>query len=103
MKSEVKDLSFSDLYMMYQFVFGDAARGFGSASMDARKLVRDKQKEIEDELYERAYGFNPFTKFAKKIVFEGQKPEEIDLDKFMAKKVEEVTDKTFAVVQGDKK
>lgn len=104
--SDLAVLSFSDLYAMYQFVFSDAARGFGSASVDARVVVKNKQKELEDELYNRIYGFNPFTKFAKSFTVKGQKPEDIDLNKFMAKKVDEEVpeeSKKFAVIKGESK
>ena len=77
---KIQDLSFSDLYALYLFVSNDGNnKGFGVTSPDARQVVRKKQREIETELYLRAYGFNPFEEH--KVVFDGVKPEDIDLDR----------------------
>lgn len=99
----MKDLSFSDLYSMYLFVSGDANfKGFGGTSPEAKKIIREKQKEIEEELYQRVYGFNPFVKHRKEAVFLGIKPEDIDLDRVLVVRhpVEEPKDEqpeTFVV------
>jgi len=74
-------MSFADLYMMYTFVSNDANnKGFGMTAPEARRVVRGKQKELEEEMYKRIYGFNPFEKFS--ITVEGEKPENINLDRF---------------------
>lgn len=88
-QADLQDLCLADLYALYLFVSNDANnRGFGMTSPEARKVVRNKQKEIEKELYVRAYGLDPFAEY--KLEIEGMKPEDIDLDR-------------VAIVQGDNK
>lgn len=78
--TKIQDMPLADLYALYLFVSSDGNnRGFGVTSPDARVIVREKQREIEQELYMRAYGYNPFDKH--KVEFEGMKPEDIDLDR----------------------
>jgi hypothetical protein len=105
--SSLQGLSFSDLYALYLFVSNDGNnRGFGATSPDARVVVRDKQREIEEELYLRAYGYNPFKKH--KVVFDGVKPEDIDLDRVAVitpgdnKEPEDAEPETFVVHKNKK-
>lgn len=104
---KIQDLSLSDLYALYTFVSNDGNnRGFGVATPDARKVVREKQREIEKELYLRAYGYNPFEKY--KVIFEGMKPEDVDLDRVVIAKgeIEEPKDEEpqrFIVVKNNVK
>lgn len=84
---DIQKMSTADLYSLYLFVSNDANnRGFGMTSPNARAVVRVKQKEIEQELYLRAYGCNPFEKH--QVVVEGTKPEDVDLDRFVVAKGE---------------
>ncbi|MFA5023356.1 MAG: hypothetical protein WC523_00165 [Patescibacteria group bacterium] len=76
----VKNLSMADLYALYMFVSANWNRGFGAGKKNAEKVIEAKMKEIEEELYSRAYGRNPFV--AEKIVsatttIEGQLPEQV--------------------------
>jgi len=102
-KNGIKDMSTADLYALYLFVSSDANKGFG-VSPSTMAIVRGKQKEIEQELYMRAYGCDPFE--ANKVVIEGVKPEDIDLDKvatIVSGDVEEPKDeepKRFVVAGG---
>jgi hypothetical protein len=76
---EIKNLSISDLYYLYLFVSNDANnRMFGKTDPKIKEVIIKKQKEIEQELYERTYGYNLFAKF--KTEYNGMKPEDIDLN-----------------------
>jgi len=80
----IKEMSTADLYALYIFVSNDGNnRGFGMTSPKAKDIVRGKQKELENELYIRAYGYNPFEEHKVVAVHEGVKPEDIDLDKVL--------------------
>jgi len=68
-------LSVADLYAMLAFVRADRSRGFSSISAEQKAIVDRKHNDIEEELYRRTYGHNPFKK--KEIVIDGQKPEEV--------------------------
>lgn len=60
-ESDITKITTSDLYSMYLFITQDPNNtGFGRVSKDAKVLIKKKQKEIEEELYNRVYGFNPF-------------------------------------------
>jgi len=81
---KVTELSLSDLYALYRFVSSDRDKVFGIAHKTAEKVVSAKLKEIENELYCRAYGHNPYeTKVGAeqqnvtKITVDGQKPEDV--------------------------
>lgn len=63
---DIKILSMADLYALYLFVSADANKAFGTSSPDARSVIREKQLEIEAELYSRAYGFNPIKEYKVK-------------------------------------
>jgi len=99
----IQKMSTADLYSLYLFVSNDANnRGFGVTSPDARAVVRNKQKEIEEELYLRAYGCNPFKKY--QVVVEGMKPEDVNLDRFVVtsgpnKEPEDIKSDTFVVTK----
>lgn len=103
-KEGLDAISFSDLYMMYLFVSGDAGRTFGP-NPEAKKEVREKLRVLENELYKRVYGKNPFTP----ITITGIEPTSIDLNKFVqqakeeksetVEKAQEPADKKFIVVQ----
>jgi hypothetical protein len=70
---EIKDLSLSELYILYQFVSADASMCFGPKNDKAKNIISARAKEIKEELYLRAYGQNPFVV----STVEGQKPEEV--------------------------
>jgi len=72
-------ISFTDLYAMYKFTNEEIGYP-AKCGPEARKVILQRRARIEQELYERTYGFNPHTLDA--IVVEGQKPEDIDLSKF---------------------
>lgn len=65
-KQDIRSVSTADLYAMLLFVSADANKTFGD-NEHAKLIVRGKQKEIEDELYFRIYGFNPYTGEARKV------------------------------------
>lgn len=105
-KTSIKDMSTSDLYALYLFVSNDGNnRGFGMTSPMAKAVVREKQREIEQELYLRAYGYNPFEEYKQE--FHGMKPEDIDLDKVVVysgpdKEPEDKEPQTFVVAKRPK-
>ena len=70
-------ISFADLSAMYRFINEEIRNMPGP---EARKVILQRRAIVEQELYERAYGFNPHT--LDSVVVEGQKPEDIDLSKF---------------------
>ena len=58
---DLKKMSFGDLYSAYMFVLKDSNRSYHDKKMkDLKILFRDKQKEIEKELYNRLYGYDPY-------------------------------------------
>src|SRR5690349_8857211 len=57
--SDLKKLSFSDLYSMYTFVNAYNNATFGK-KVKAKELFRAKVAELEAELYSRVFGVNPF-------------------------------------------
>ena len=72
------DLSMADLYAMYLLVSSNRNRGFGSTQAATKSLIDVKIKEVEEELYSRVYGFNPFAnKDLGVVVIEGEKPEDV--------------------------
>ena len=56
MKTEVRSLSISELLALYQFV---SAKPF-SSNDQAKKIIKERLLEIEDELMDRAFGLNPY-------------------------------------------
>lgn len=58
--SDLKKLSFSDLYSMYMFVNAFNNATFGK-KVRAKDLFRVKVAELEAELYSRVFGVNPFA------------------------------------------
>ena len=66
-------LSFSDLHAMLMFVATNREKGF-NVSPQTKMVIDARYREIEEELYIRAYGHNPF---ASKAVIDGQKPEDV--------------------------
>jgi len=98
---DITTLSIADLYALYLFVSNDGNnRGFGMTSPAAREVVRSRQKEIEQELYKRAYGYDPFAEH--KLEIEGMKPEDIDLDRVAVYK-HESDDETKVTMEEDEK
>lgn len=72
----LETLSVADLYAMFVFVSADKNRGFSAISTEQKAIVDRKYAEIEEELYRRTYGYNPFMK-QQKLVVEGQNPETV--------------------------
>ena len=56
MKAEVRSLSISELLALYQFV---SAKPF-SSNDQAKKIIKERVAEIENELLDRAFGVNPY-------------------------------------------
>lgn len=52
----IKELSLSELFILYQFV---CARPLNNNEY-ARKIIKARIEEIEEELYKRAFGENPY-------------------------------------------
>lgn len=75
-------LTLGELLQLHAFVTADASKSFGTKN-EAKKIVRTRLAEVEEEVYMRVYGCNPF--FAKAITVTGRKPEDIDLGKFDSK------------------
>lgn len=67
----MKDLSFADLYAMYQFVVSDFHQSFGG-NKEALRKVSEKKRELEEEMYLRTYGENPYT-----VTVNGEDPEKV--------------------------
>lgn len=67
-KAKVKELPFSDLYALYLFVSSRLDTPFKKQL--ATNILNERFIEVENELYERAYGVNPYK-------VEGQRPEEV--------------------------
>ncbi len=80
-KVNVKTASFSDLYALYSFVNGINNMIFGQKWEKIKDPVRNRFKEIEEELCNRAFGFNIFEK-PEVVMIEGQDPLKVDLSKF---------------------
>lgn len=59
MQVNIKVLSLSELYSLYQFVSAKAGMMLGWKE-EAKKVIRERMEEIEEELYDRAFGLNPF-------------------------------------------
>jgi hypothetical protein len=76
----VANLSMADLYALYTFVSSNRGKGFRIMPLEVKLAVDKKFIEVEDELYKRAYGCNPFKESV--IVHEGVKPEDINLNLF---------------------
>ena len=81
-KVDVKKVSFSDLYALYSFVGGVNNMTFGQKWEKTKEPVRNRLKEIEEELYNRAFGFSIFASSFATLTVEGQDPTKIDLSKF---------------------
>lgn len=74
-------ISFHDLWAMYQFIKSESGVFINPPNLsEAALVVKKRLGDIERELYERTYGFNPWT--LNTWVIEGEKPEDIDLGKF---------------------
>jgi len=99
-KIEISNLSLADLYALYLFVDRNMNRGFGRASVAAKHEVSERYMQIENELYRRAYGHNPFKVYpADTDVESGRQLQDMVtvLDE-KGEKVEAVRD-TFVVVK----
>ena len=59
MKVDLKDLSYSDLYNMYLFVTAKATTTRFGAQHTAKRVMEDRQRELEQELLQRAFGSDP--------------------------------------------
>lgn len=57
---DLSKMSFSDLYAVYLFVSGLNNNVFGK-KVQAKDLFRNKLTEVENELYNRVFGVNPFS------------------------------------------
>jgi hypothetical protein len=90
----LSSLSFADLSAMLLFVGSDRNKGFNSRANQQTKVLIDMRfHEIEEELYRRVYGKNPFE---KQVVINGQDPKEV-MDKL---KTVVVTDERGEPVDG---
>lgn len=78
-ENEVKDMSMSDLYAIFNYISIDYHKQFGQKS-DIKELVRSRYNVVLEELNKRAYGRNPYVDTS--VEYEGEKPENIDLSKF---------------------
>src|SRR5271157_1454254 len=79
--SVLSELSFSDLHAMLSFVGDNRNKGFNSyAGPEIKRLLDARFREIEEELYRRTFGKNPFE---RQVVINGQDPKEV-LDKLNA-------------------
>jgi sulfur carrier protein ThiS len=65
-------MSVADLYALFMFVGSNRGR---SAGRDAKIAVDQKFFQIEEELFNRAYGYDPFKKDV--VTITGQKPEDV--------------------------
>jgi len=68
-------ISFADLWAMHQFIERDAVS-------PAPTAIRQRFKQVRQELYDRTYGFDPWEDLYKTEVVEGTKPEDIDLSQY---------------------
>ena len=57
---DLSKYSFTDLYNMYLFVNTDTNRVFNKYDKSTKELVFYKKKLLEEELYIRVYGHNPY-------------------------------------------
>lgn len=58
MKEDVKGMLTSDLYALYMFV---CSRPINN-NHTAKEVVIERIAEIEEELYNRSFGFNPYKR-----------------------------------------
>lgn len=82
-------LDLQSLFLIYNFVLSNANTGFGTIEQEGKVLIREKLMEIEEEIYNRIYGFNPFKKYRKVVSVKGTKPEDVNLDRFVVAKNKE--------------
>ena len=99
---DFKAASLSDLLGVYRLICEHRDLGFGRLDAKAKKVVSSRLREVEDELCNRVYGFNPFVSGKPEKTIEGVKPEEIDLDRFAVakpvdKELKDEQPKTFVV------
>jgi len=104
---ELKKLSFSDLHAVYVFVNNLNGATFGK-KIKAKTMLRDKLAEIENELYNRVFGLNPFSLEKSEVLpqdlinklsdIKGQDPVKV-INSFKVA----VLDKNFAVVSPEGK
>lgn len=80
----VKNMSFIDLYAMHTFAKSMEERPFMNLGKNVKAFVRNRTAEIENELMNRTFGYNPFSKSAhpQTVFVQGEKPESVDLSKF---------------------
>ena len=91
-KVNLGEVSFADLFAMYQFASTNWSAGFGVVNKAAEKIISAKVREIETEMYNRLYGCNPYI-----VKVEGQKPEEVIASLPPVNVNKEEQDKNFAV------
>jgi hypothetical protein len=65
MKNSVGDLPYSDLYSMYLFASAQYNVA-GSKTPEAKLQIKKRLAELEKELYDRTFGFNPYKEHAAK-------------------------------------
>lgn len=95
---ELKDLSYSDLWAMFQFVSQEYNKSFGPKT-EAKRIIHERHAEIVNELNERTYGGNPYN--SEKVEINGVVPESVDLKQFDAKAEAEAKAATEAKAKAD--
>lgn len=83
-ESDVRTMSYADLYAMYKLVLSDQANVRGD---NGKALVLQKLEEIVVELNSRTYGKDPYS--IDPIKVDGIEPTSIDLDRFKELEEEE--------------
>ena len=74
MKEDIKCMAFLELYKLYQFVCSCPINN----NDVAKRTIKNRIVEIEEELYIRAFGFNPYKPLPKVVAHvEGQDPVDV--------------------------
>lgn len=91
--TNIKTVSFSDLYSMYNFVNGMNIKNFNPAM---KSIVKNKTIELENEIYMRLFNLNPFKDNTENKVAEVKGKDPIKVLQSL-----DTNDKTFVVAPSD--
>lgn len=68
-KKTKKQETFADLHHMYEVVCEHiSSREYSWCSEESKNAIMRRYKELEQEIYDRLYGFNPFENLANPSV-----------------------------------
>jgi ribulose bisphosphate carboxylase small subunit len=59
MKEDINNMTFAELFNLYSWVVSRPINGINNSR--AKDVVKQRLTEIEEEMYVRAFGFNPYS------------------------------------------